>query len=297
MRKSGIVCKICNNKKHFKSKYVKCGKVTKCLKCGCEFRIVSKNEKKEIKKIYGKNYFSSWNIHNEAEEVITRNMKYETFKRLLKILGVRKGNKILDVGCATGYLLDVARKFGLETYGIELSKWAANIAKRKHKIYCGAVQGYIKKNKKNKLRFNYITLTDVLEHIEDPFQLLKELNYLLDEKGKLLITTPNIDSLSRKIFRKFWFQYKKEHLWYFSKKGIYILAKRAGYKIIRIEGNKKNMTIKYLAKQFSAYRVPIITQILNLMNVFLPNIIKSKIIEVPFTGEWLVVLEKQKIER
>ena len=39
-------------------------------------------------------------------------------------------------------------------------------------------------------KFSFITMGEVLEHVEDPVALLKKLHSLLDDNGKLFITTP-----------------------------------------------------------------------------------------------------------
>jgi 2-polyprenyl-3-methyl-5-hydroxy-6-metoxy-1,4-benzoquinol methylase len=39
-------------------------------------------------------------------------------------------------------------------------------------------------------KYDFITMGEVMEHVENPVSLLKQLNRLLDENGKLFITTP-----------------------------------------------------------------------------------------------------------
>ena len=42
-------------------------------------------------------------------------------------------------------------------------------------------------------------MADVIEHFSDPFKVLSQINKLLNQNGKLILTTFNIDSLYAKI--------------------------------------------------------------------------------------------------
>jgi len=43
----------------------------------------------------------------------------------------RSTGKVLDIGCATGYFLEVAEEEGFEPFGVEYSAYAAEIAQNK----------------------------------------------------------------------------------------------------------------------------------------------------------------------
>ena len=47
--------------------------------------------------------------------------------------------------------------------------------------------------------FNLICLFDVLEHLENPAKMIKNISYLMKKDGKMLIKTRNIDSLTSKL--------------------------------------------------------------------------------------------------
>ena len=48
-------------------------------------------------------------------------------------------------------------------------------------------------------KFDIITAIEVIEHLENPRHFLRECNKLLNLSGKLLITTPNIESIPGRI--------------------------------------------------------------------------------------------------
>lgn len=152
--------------------------IIKCPNCEVQFMNPFPTDE-EINNIYSKDYFSSWGI-GEGETVEVADMKRNTFKHILNGITpyVNHGN-ILDIGTATGFLLEEAKKLGFNTYGIEISKYASSIAKSKfgeEKIHNGTLETCGFKNN----YFNLITMCDVIEHIKDPTSTLKIVNRLLN---------------------------------------------------------------------------------------------------------------------
>ncbi len=43
----------------------------------------------------------------------------------------KKGRRLLDVGCSCGVFLEIAKRKGLDVYGVDLSPWACNLANKK----------------------------------------------------------------------------------------------------------------------------------------------------------------------
>ena len=124
------------------------------------------------------------------------NLKLDKRKFLygLEKLKVKKKKKILDIGCAYGSFLEVAKIKKLNVYGAEINKHCVKVLKRK-KIELINLE-------KTKIKFDYITLWTVFEHISEANKVLKKLFNLLNKNGKLLINVPNVESLSAKIMHE-----------------------------------------------------------------------------------------------
>ncbi|WP_096736294.1 class I SAM-dependent methyltransferase [Brachyspira sp. G79] len=179
MKKTKISkCLLCEYEGKMKTKSVIDNRyILMCPKCKFEFMNPIPTDE-EIKNIYSKNYFGSWGIGDgETKEVA--NMKKDTFKHILNgITPYVKSGNILDVGTATGFLLEEAQKLGFEPYGIEISEYASSIAKSKFgedKIYNGTLETQVFKEN----FFDLITMCDVIEHVKDPINTLIIANKLL----------------------------------------------------------------------------------------------------------------------
>lgn len=105
------------------------------------------------------------------------------------------GAHILDIGCGGGLFLSILKQEGAQVIGIELSDSRAYYARTKHglEIYKIPIEsdfwqhGYAG-------AFDAVTLWDVIEHVNYPFQTLQCAVNVLKSGGLLLIDTPCRDS-------------------------------------------------------------------------------------------------------
>lgn len=119
--------------------------------------------------------------------------------RIEKILNFieGEGNKVLDIGCRDGYIGGLIKEKGNVVYGIDNSKEALErAAKRGIIVSLGNVEeGLPYENE----FFDYIFAGEVIEHIYDTDFFLKEIYRVLKNKGYLVLTTPNLATLGRRI--------------------------------------------------------------------------------------------------
>ncbi|MEW8507345.1 MAG: glycosyltransferase [Candidatus Thiodiazotropha sp.] len=103
------------------------------------------------------------------------------------------GSRVLELGCATGYMSDyLRRELGCYVVGVEYDRAMANKAKSAcDKVIVGDVQKANWLKRLDGERFDVITCADILEHLRDPVSLLRHLPDLLLEGGRLLASVPN----------------------------------------------------------------------------------------------------------
>jgi len=84
--------------------------------------------------------------------------------------------------------------------------------------------------------FNVVTCWDVLEHLSNPLQTLKELSLQLNAGGLLAAVVPVIENLNARFLPRTWDQYKPpEHLNFFSRKSLRIALERLVGPVVHVE--------------------------------------------------------------
>lgn len=136
---------------------------------------------------YDEDYYESYADFTPGTDAY--NARISLFRSRTEYLAEQTGGgKILDIGCARGDFLDQAARCGFETYGLELSADAAQVARsRGHRVANALAQEIPFPNHS----FNAIHMNHVLEHVPTPIRSLKEIRRLLKPNGLALIEVPN----------------------------------------------------------------------------------------------------------
>ena len=104
--------------------------------------------------------------------------------QIISSINLKKRNNILDFGAGSGVNLDMLSKYGLVDIH-EQHKYARAVIKKERKIKNLYSSLKIKKN-----FYDLILLADVIEHVKQPKELLKDLKKFLKKDGHILITVP-----------------------------------------------------------------------------------------------------------
>lgn len=85
-------------------------------------------------------------------------------QRIMQHCGIVKGMRVLDFGCARGYLVRALRQLGVEAFGYDTSQWAVDNADPKVKMWINTnVNGIPYWSHYD---FDWVIAKDVLEHVE-----------------------------------------------------------------------------------------------------------------------------------
>ena len=98
----------------------------------------------------------------------------------------------LDVGCALGSMLQEAKAAGWDPVGIETSEFAAKYAAKD--TGCPVYAGTLQESAFPSESFDVVTLMDVIEHVPEPAELMREIYRILRPGGVVFIVTPNFGS-------------------------------------------------------------------------------------------------------
>lgn len=136
------------------------------------------------------------------EKIIYNFSNEPTGTHMLLLDEVKNGSKVLDIGCAGGYLGEyLINEKKCEVWGIEPNNQDAGIAKTKnYKIVISKkIEEAINDSEFLDQSFDFILLADVLEHLSKPEELLSEIKKNLKPGGKILISLPNVAHYSARI--------------------------------------------------------------------------------------------------
>jgi 2-polyprenyl-3-methyl-5-hydroxy-6-metoxy-1,4-benzoquinol methylase len=157
---------------------------------------------------------------------------------------VPDGARVLDVGCATGYLAAELVARGCTVVGVEFDPVAAQQARAVcREVVVGdveseAVRADIARAVADAGGVDAVICADVLEHLRDPWTVLAWLRTLLDPGGRAVVSVPNIAhwTVRRELLRGR-FDYTdfglldRTHLRFFTRASATELAHRAGFAV------------------------------------------------------------------
>jgi ubiquinone/menaquinone biosynthesis C-methylase UbiE len=95
---------------------------------------------------------------------------------------------VLDVGCSAGYVLEAARRLGLQPTGVDLSRFAVSLCRERG---YAAEEGPLEKLPFPDRSFDIVTCKHTLEHVEHPLEGLAEIRRVLRPGGVAFLIVPD----------------------------------------------------------------------------------------------------------
>ncbi len=150
-------------------------------------------------------------------------------KNLVQKQTGRSTGKMLDVGSGTGAFVNVMKRAGWDTMGLEPDQ-AARV--RAAELYGVTLEETGKLFELPSDSFDAITLWHVLEHVHDLHGYMKRLGNLLKPEGRLFIAVPNYTSYDGGYYGAHWAAYDvPRHLYHFSPRAMRVLLSLHGLKL------------------------------------------------------------------
>lgn len=179
-------------------------------------------------------------IDEVARETGLRSLRIKNFTSLLtKIRSIKNSRgRLLEVGCAHGWFLDLAKK-NFEVLGIEPDKVVFNAVSRRG---LPVRLGYYPDALNDDEKFDIIVFNDVIEHIPAIQSILGHCHRHLNEGGLLALNLPSSNGVFYKLskllarisingpFERMWQKnLPSPHLHYFNPKNLRELIIRSGF--------------------------------------------------------------------
>jgi len=233
---SSYVYRIEDGKNNDKSSWTRC-------QCG----VIFQDDLPADKDIYNDKYIAE--LHGAKEGKDRYEYSVRTYAPLIE--EITYGRMMLDVGFASPHLINAMEERGWLTWGIDINPAITgkeNLYKGNFIDYDFSLSGKNVKDAtgldKIERTFDLIWMGHVLEHFHDPIAALKRAYNLLEEKGVLFISTPDIEFIN-KTGVSGWPHFKKsEHYVLWSESALNRELERLGFKIVM---SRRNFSSRYMS--------------------------------------------------
>lgn len=210
------------------------GELSKCAECG----FIQCTKENDVIGFYE-------DLIDEEYENTRSERKLQEQKIMQLIKKYKSYGTLLDIGAGSGILIEAALEMGYEAEGIEPSKWLQGKAvERKLPVHQG-----IFPSKKLKESYDIIVLVDVIEHVNNPRELLTGIKSALNDNGVFLLITPDVKSFLARLLKWRWWHFRVAHIGYFNKKNLKKLTDSLGFEQLSIKRPAWYFKIGYLVKR------------------------------------------------
>jgi 2-polyprenyl-3-methyl-5-hydroxy-6-metoxy-1,4-benzoquinol methylase len=226
-----IPCPLCSSRRCKERIRGKGFRFVTCLDC----RLAYQNPQPEFSDLtrrYGQSYFE-YERRNEANffRLMELGLEDVGFERLAESLP--RPRRVLDVGCATGMLLERLRAGGWEVQGLDLCRESALYARGKRGI--PVFVGTLEQARFADESFEAIHFSHLIEHLPNPAGFLVEVRRILRPGGYAVVTTPNINGLQARLFGERWRSAIADHLCLFSRRTLRRMLESTGLRVLKTQ--------------------------------------------------------------
>lgn len=250
--------------------------ISKCKNCGHAFSVSIPD-----------NFCLNYNDIIDVDYIKSQDQRLLTYRKVIKrLLRLFSFGHLLDVGCATGDFLSIAKSH-YEVEGLEPSKWACKIAQEREFIVHNCFLNEIKVAN----LYDIVTLWGVVEHFENPKKEIEHISKLLKIGGYVCLWTGDIESLPARLLGRKWWYIQGQHIQFFSKRSLTKLFNDSGFEKVTINIYPYVATFQSLAASLGRY--PYLGKFIrNIVNKC--SFIRNFSITLLIPGEMFAIFKKVK---
>ena len=247
-------CQVCKSKDFVFFTEKNGFKIVKCKECGLLF---VQNVPLDLSSYYSEGYYKGQAnldgyVDYESDKKVNE-VNYKNHLKQIQRLLNKKNGVFLEIGCATGYFMELAREEGWSVEGVEISDYAAAVCRKKGlRVIKGIIQDTDVEANLNK--FDVVVLFDVIEHVKNPRTDLDHLWHMIRPGGLMVIATPDAGSFWARLWGKRWHAIvPPQHLYFFNENNLGQLLIQTGFKKIHAEHSGKYFRLPYVVRMLYSW--------------------------------------------
>ena len=217
------------NSKHWKPNLFKC---TKCSLIFSEY--IGVDFEDSYSHVVDEAYINQIEFKTKTFELF--------FSKIKKYLN--HNSNVLEIGSYYGILGNIIKQHVKNYTGLELSKHATQYSKKRFNL--NIINQSLTEFSKNEFQFDVVIMTDVIEHLDKPFETLNLIQRNLKPNGILILSTFNIDSMIPKIMRSKYYWIIPMHKYYFSNSTLKYFLNKFNLDLFKIKTDTRLTSLEYL---------------------------------------------------
>jgi len=205
-------------------------KVAACKRCGFT-RAKDGYYRSDLAETYSLEYYFGGDYFDYTRERLALRKNFsDRLKRIRKFV---PSGKLLEIGAAFGYFLELAKGY-FDVTGVECNEELA--VRTGNRLDVRVYGGPFESIKFGSLRYDVIVALDTIEHIASPSLFLRKCFSLLRSGGFLFVETGDISALLPRLRKENWrLIHPPEHLSYFSEGTLRTLLDETGFEVVNVD--------------------------------------------------------------
>jgi 2-polyprenyl-3-methyl-5-hydroxy-6-metoxy-1,4-benzoquinol methylase len=216
----------------------------------------------ELHSVYNQDYFENENltqtdpsrVYGYVDYISERINKQKGYRAICDRLQAyvnpaRKPPRLLDYGCGLGFFLDAAYDRGFDVEGVEFNGYAIDYIRKRYRYPV-----FLPEELPPGMRYDAITMFDVIEHLHEPFDAIRQMRDLLVPGGVLLLLTMDSTSLTSRLLGKRLEDFRRirEHLYFFDRGNLSSILEKQGFEVLATESIGHSFEFRLLASRLRA---------------------------------------------
>jgi SAM-dependent methyltransferase len=205
--------------------------ILRCRACGYVFADMRLTDE-ELFKLYNEDFFTGAEFSDYAADAkfFRKNFALR-LRELKKFLDPARHQKLLEIGCAYGFFLDMARGEFAQVQGIDITDAGVRYAREELKL--DVVQADFLAHDYGAEKFDVVCMWDTIEHLREPHRYVEKIAAHTAPGALLALTTGDIESANARLRKDRWrLIHPPTHLHYFSSKSIARLLDAHGFDLV-----------------------------------------------------------------